>query len=194
MIDQLSKQHQRYLATAILAVVIAVVALVTVLPVWSANASQRARIEELQGDLHQLRAMLVADQKLRPRLEQLRKAQLSSGHYLRSTTDAVAAAELQRIVKQVTGSNSTMILSTQVLPPSQEQDFKRIALKVRMRGGLEAIIQTFYDFETNTTFLFMDNVSIRESGRRRLNQQQSTRQFDVDFDLLAYMPGPRNEI
>ena len=194
MIEQLSKERQRQLAVAILAAVVATILLVTVLPIWSANASQRTRIEDIQGQLRELGAELAADAKLRPRFEQLRKSQLSAGHYLKSSTDAVAAAELQRIVKQFTGGSGQMILSTQILPPSQEKDFVRVALKVRMRGALSAIVKSFFDIETNDTFLFIDNVSIRESGRRTLNRNRSNKQFDVDFDLIGYMPGPRNEI
>ena len=150
------------------------------------------RIDDMQQRLHVLRAGSAADEKLRPRLEQLRQSQLSNGHYLTSGTESVAAAELQRIVKQITGNNETQILSTQILPPSQEEQFVRVALKVRMRGELTGIVGTLYDIESNGTFLFMDNVSIRDSARRR-SSRQGADMFDADFDLIAYMPGADDE-
>ena len=193
MIEQLSKMDQRRLAVTLLAVFLGAVLLVTVLPVWSANAAYQTRIDRIQEQLQELRADAAADESLRPRFEQLRQSQLSDGHYLKSGTEAVAAAELQRIVKRITGSNGTQILSTQILPSSQEEDFVRVALKVRMRGTLTGIVESIYDVESSTTFLFMDNVSIRDSARRRSIRQRVGDQFDTDFDLIAYMPGERSE-
>ena len=189
MMEQLSKKNQQQLAVAILAVFLGVVLLVTVLPVWSANASYQADIDRIQKQLSAFRTDAAVDEKLQPRFEHLRQSQLSDGHYLKSGTEAVAAAELQRIVKRITGKNGTEILSTQILPSSQEQDFVRVALKVRVRGTLTGIVQSFYDIESNSAFLFMDNVSIRDSARRRSIRQSVRNQFDTDFDLIAYMPG-----
>jgi general secretion pathway protein M len=169
------------------------VLLVTVLPVWSANASYQADIDRIQGQLSALRTGAAADKKLQPRFERLRQSQLSDGHYLKSGTEAVAAAELQRIVKRIAGSNETEILSTQILPSRQEEGFIRVALKVRVRATLTSMVQSLYEIESNATFLFMDNVSIRDSARRRSNRQGVSKRFDADFDLVAFMPEPRDE-
>jgi general secretion pathway protein M len=193
VIERLSKTNQRRLAVALLTVLIGAVLLVTVLPVWSANATYQTRIDQIQEQLQELRADAAAGENLRPRFEQLRQSQLSDGHYLKSGTEAVAAAELQRIVKHIAGNNGTQVLSTQILPSSQEEDFVRVALKVRMRGTLTGIVGSIYDIESNATFLFMDKVSIRDSARRRSISQRISNQFDTDFDLIAYMPGERNE-
>ena len=189
MIEHLSKMHQRRLAVALLAVVIGTLLLVTVWPIWSASAAYQGRIDVIQEQLHRLRTHAASDENLRPRLEQLRQSQLSDGHYLKSGTEAVAAAELQRIVKRIAASNHTQVLSTQILPSGREEDFVRVALKVRMRGGLKDIVRSIYDIESNSTFLFMDNVSIRHGTRRRSSRHNVSDQFDSDFDLVAYMPG-----
>jgi len=193
MIERLSKMDQRRLAVTLFVAFLGAVSLVTVLPVWSANATYQTRIDRIQQQLQGLRADAAADENLRPRLEQLRQSQLSDGHYLKSGTGAVAAAELQRIVKRITANNGTQILSTQILPSGQEEDFVRVALKVRMRGTLTGIVGSIYDIESNITFLFMDNVSIRDSARRRTTKQRVSNQFDTDFELIAYMPGERSE-
>ena len=187
MDELLEKVNQQHLALALLAAFICVVLLVTVWPVWSANSNYQTRIEQIQEQLHRLRTAAATDEELRPRLEQLRRSQLTDGHYLKSGTEAVAAAELQRIVKRIAGSNSTQVLSTQILPAGQEEDFVRVALKVRMRGELTGIVGTIYAIESNGTFLFMDSVSIRASARRRNPRQASNDQFDCDFELIGYM-------
>jgi len=193
MIEQLPKKNQQQLAVALLTAFLGAVVLVTVLPIWSANASYRTRIDQTQEQLRAYRADAAADETLRPRFEQLRRSQLSDGHFLTSGTEAVAAAELQRIVKRITASNGTQVLSTQILPASREDDFTRVALKVRIRGALTGIVGSIYEIESNATFLFMNNLSIRDNARRRTSRQSVGNQFETDFDLIAYMPEERNE-
>ena len=118
------------------------------------------------------------------------RSHASSSHHLKSDTEAVAAAELQRVVKAITANNATQILTTQILPVAEEGDFVRVALRIRVRGTYEGIVQSVYDIEANQTFLFIDNLSIRNGARRRIRGSDEVNQFDGDFDLIAYMPKP----
>jgi len=189
MTEYLAKLNQQYLAVGILVALIGGLVFTAVWPVWSANTSYQDRIDTVAAQLGRLRGNAVADEKLRPRLEQLRQSQLSDGHYLKSGTEAVAAAELQRMVKSIAGNNATALLSTQILPASAEEDFVRVALKVRIRGPLTGIVGSIHQIESYPTFLFLDNVSIRHSARRRTIMQGVSDQFDGEFDLIGYMPG-----
>jgi general secretion pathway protein M len=193
MIDHLSSLSQRNLAVGLLISVISCLVLTAVWPIWSANNAYQARIDTVVSELSRLRSHAAADKQLRPRLEQLRKSQLADGYYLKSGTEAVAAAELQRIIKEITGRNGTQILSTQILPAVSEQDFTRVALRVRARGRLTGIIESVYEIESYRTFLFLDNVSIRHSARGGTTLQGVSNQFDSEFDLIGYMPGQQNE-
>ncbi len=69
----------------------------------------------------------------------------------------------------------------------------RIALKVRVRGAMNGLIESFYDFETEETFLFLDKVSLREASRRRMRVATAAKPIDAEFELTAYayMPGDR---
>jgi general secretion pathway protein M len=161
-----------------------------IVPVWSANATYDSKIDRLQTRLQTLQSRAAADVILRPRYQQLMRSHAASGHHLKSDTEAVAAAELQRIAKAITNVNGTQILTTQILPTAEEQGFIRIALKVRVRGPLEGIVQSIYDIEANQTFLFLDKLSLRDGARRRIRGTAEVNQFDADFDLIAYMPKP----
>ena len=190
MTKSLSGKQQRQLALGILGVISLLLAALIVLPIWSINASYEARIDQLQTRLERLRSNAEADEALRPRYEQLVRSQTTTGHHLKSSAEAVAAAELQRIVKSILSRNSTQVLSTQILPAAEEQDFVRVALKIRLRGPIEGIVQSLYDIEANPTFLFLDKVSIRSNARRRLRGGNQVNQFDNEFELIAYMPKP----
>ena len=185
----LGKTVQRRLALGLLATIALLVLLTIVLPIWRINAKNSSEIDFLQTRLLALQTRTAADQALRPRHERLLNVLATSGHHLKSDTEAVAAAELQRIVKAIADKNATQVLTTQILPVSEESDFVGVALRVRMRGPLEGMMHSLYDIEANRTFLFIDNLSLRDGARRRMRGGTDVDQFDGEFDLIAYMPG-----
>jgi len=79
-------------------------------------------------------------------------------------------------------------MSTQVLPVSEQNGFLRVALKVRLRGDLPAILRSLYDMETNDVYMFVDDLMLRDNmaGSRPINGQ--VRPMDAEFELVAYMP------
>ncbi len=188
MISKLNNRQQRHLAIGILAAATAAVLAMTAGPVWLANASRQAALDDAHERLQRYRQISARDQELLPQYEALLRKQRSAGNHLRSETSAVAGAELQRIVKTVTASNRAQILSTQLLPVSEEQGFLRVALKVRLRGELPAILQSLYDVETNDVYMFVDNVSLRDNKAGRGMPQGQLRPMDAEFELVAYMP------
>jgi len=188
VIEALGKKQQRQLAIAILLIFLGLVFGITALPLWLTNASHQANIDQLHDRLQRFRQVAARDSSLRPKYEQLKRSQLSDGHYLKSDTVAVAGAELQRMVKDIATENRAQLLSTQILPAGQEQGFIRIALKVRLRGTLPSILQAFYEIETSEVFLFLDNVSLRDSAAGRRLRPVAIKQMDTDFDLVAFMP------
>jgi len=190
MIGQLTRDQERKLAVGILGMVVVLLLALVIVPVWSANANYDIQIDQLRTRLQTLQSRAAADAALHPRYEQLLRSHAASGHHLKSATEAVAAAELQGIVKTITSNNATQILTTQILPTAEEQGFIRVALKVRVRGPLEGIVRSIYDVEANQTFLFLDKLSLRDGARRRIRGTAEINQFDADFDLIAYMPKP----
>ena len=189
MIADLDARQQRQFAIGILILAVVAILAITAGPVWYANASRQAAIDQAQERLLRYEQIAARDMELLPQYEVLRQAQKSAGNQLRSDTAAVAGAELQRRVKEITARHYAQIVSTQILPVASEEGFVRIALRVRLRGVLPAILQSLHDIETNDVHMFLDNLSVRASfvGIRRKNQSQLL-QLDTEFDLIAYMP------
>lgn len=190
MIPKLDNRQQRQLAIGILAAAIITMFAITAGPVWLANASRQATLDDAYERLQRYQQIAARDAELLPQYEAQLQRQRQAGNHLRSETSAVAGAELQRIVKAVTASNRAQILSTQLLPVSEEQGFLRVALKVRLRGELPAILQSLYDVETNDVYMFLDNVSLRDNAAGRGVPQGQLRPMDAEFELVAYMPEP----
>lgn len=188
MIRTLDKRQQRHVALALLALSVAALLSVTVVPVWVVNSSYQERIDSLSSRLQAYERVTERDAGLMPRFEAVKRAQLNGGHYLRSKAVAVAGAELQSMVKKIAAANGSQVLSTQILPAAAEKGFVRITLKVRMRGELEGVLTSLHAMETNDVFLFIDQVSIRGRGVSRRAREVVVKPMDVDFELTAYMP------
>jgi len=186
MIGKLDKKQSRRVAVAILAGAVIALLTITAGPVWLANASRQAALDDAHERLQRYQQIAARDQELLPQYQALLQKQRSAGNHLRSETSAVAGAELQRLVKTITGRNQAQILSTQLLPVSEEQGFLRVALKVRLRGNLTAILQSLYEIETGDVFMFVDDVALRDNMIGRSTAQ--IRPMDAEFELVAYMP------
>jgi general secretion pathway protein M len=186
MIRKLEKKQQRQLAIGILAGALNVACAVTAGPIWMANASRQAALDDAYERLQRYQQISSRDKELLPQYQALLQKQRAAGNHLRSETSAVAGAELQRLVKTITSANQAQILSTQLLPVSEEQGFLRVALKVRLRGNLPAILQSLYDIETGDVYMFVDKVALRDNMIGRSKPQ--VRAMDAEFELVAYMP------
>lgn len=193
MIKSLTSKQQRTLVVAVLLAMIVLGFSVTVLPVWMANTSRQESIQLLQDRLARLLRMAESDISLRPRLEQLKRAELNNNHYLKGTTDTVAAAELQRLVKTITGRNQVNVTSTQILPTVTESNFVRIGLKVRVRGAMRGLVESIYEIESDSTFLFLDKLVLRDGSRRRSASATAAKPIDAEFELSAYAYMPDDE-
>jgi general secretion pathway protein M len=113
---------------------------------------------------------------------------MAGGNYLKSGTEAVAGAELQRRITEIAAANEAQIVSTRILPATNETGFVRIAIKVRMQGSLPAILASLYDIESDEVFMFLDNTSVRDRMAGRAAARQGYRLMEADLDVIAYMP------
>lgn len=188
MISELDSKQQRQLAIGVLVLAVLAILSLTAGPVWYANASRQATMDQAQERLLRYEQIAVRDKELLPQYEALRQAQKSAGNQLRSDTAAVAGAELQRRVKDITAVHQAQIVSTQILPIATEEGFVRIALRVRLRGVLPSLLQSVYDIETNEVHMFLDNLSFRNNAVGLRQQQMLIRPMEAEFDLIAYMP------
>jgi general secretion pathway protein M len=188
MIEKLDRRQRRHLAIGILASAVIALLIITAGPVWVANASRQATLDDAHERLQRYQQISARDQELLPQYQALLQKQKSAGNHLRSETSAVAGAELQRRVKDITSNNEAQILSTQILPVSEEQGFLRVALKVRLRGNLPAILQSLYDIETDDVYMFVDDLALRDNTAGRSRHLNQVLPMDAEFELVAYMP------
>ena len=187
MIDTLTKKQRQLLALVILTVLMVIIFTLTIAPLWALNRHYLDTIDQHERHLEILQRTVAAGSELRSRHEQLKRMLASNRHYLKSSTEALAAADLQGIIKRISRAKDMEVLSTQILPTTEESDFIGVTLKVRMRGKLENMVRVFHALETGQPYLFLDNISVR-SRLQRSRKANFVQMLDVEFDLIGYMP------
>jgi len=190
-LERMDALQQRRLAIGLLIAVIVVVLSSTVLPVAMAHKSYNDEIASLSERLYRVQGIASQDEMMRDRYVQLQRAQAARGYFLQGDSAAVASADLQRLLKEITARNETQLMSTQILPAQQEGSLTRVSLRVRITGPLQGLYQSLYDVEANPVLMFVDNASVRTAAvmRQRLRPNQSSDMFEATFDLSAYVTG-----
>lgn len=136
------------------------------------------------------RRLAAAKPTLAKRLAQVRARDSASAGFLTGGNEALIGANLQNRLKGMVESSGGKLNSVQVLPGKDEGGFRRITIRARMNGTIEALQKVIYQIETASAVLLVDNVDVRaRKSRRRRRKKQSqppVRTLDVRFDLSGY--------
>ena len=181
----------RALALAILAGTLAILYAVLVEPLWSSHQNfQQSRIQST-ALLAKYQRIGNAVEALEAELAELRIAQASQAGYFSGDSSALAAAELQNLVKNIVRSAGEELRSTQVLPVRGEAGVTRIAIRVQLPIRMPGLQEVLHALESGIPFIFIDNVDVRrrKTNRRRLDTDEAD-YLDVRFDITGYMRSP----
>jgi general secretion pathway protein M len=120
------------------------------------------------------------------------KKQDTARYYLKNSSPALAAAELQEIAQGIIDANAMKSGSIQIAPHQDELGRRRIMVKLQLRGTPEAMQKTLYGLETRVPYLFIDNLSVRATvnSRRWAPTPMVEPEVQVAFDLSAYAQIP----
>jgi general secretion pathway protein M len=184
----LPRWASRGLALGLLLLIVALLAATTVVPAWQLSADYDRRIAEVVRQLQRFTDAAGQQQRLESDRNRLQASGASGRYYLAGSTAALAAAELQRVVKRIVTANKGQVASTQVVPTDDGGDVQRVVIRVQMRGDIDMVQRAFHGLETGRPYLFLDNVRLRpwRLGVRRRGVQ-GPQQLNVQFDLMGYL-------
>jgi general secretion pathway protein M len=112
-----------------------------------------------------------------------------SGLYIRAATEPLAAAAVQEHLKRAVGLYGGELRSVQSLPSLPEENLTRIGLRVVMTGTLGPMIRVLHELESGEPYLFIDNLQIKSTTRRRRRtQEQAVGRLSIRFDVHGYLP------
>lgn len=178
----------RLAAIGLLAAVIAAAAVFAVLPTLKAYDDTALALARAKEQVIGFERVARGRSAYEARLEELTARESASQVYLQGGTDALAAARLQDQVSGVIERHGGTVRSIQSLPGQDDEEFRRVSVRVQFTGTTESLFQAVYSLETARPFVFVDNLDIRNRrSRRRANQQSDNPALNVTLDLSGFV-------
>lgn len=180
----------RAAALALLMLVLLTVYGVIMAPLWALSSRYDESIESLLFRLKRFQSVAAEKDRWMARLEEIRNEGEQAKNVFSQNTAALAAADLQSRIKETVTSAGGELISTQVIPERKEDQFTRIAVKVRLNGSTGVLRQVLHDIESEQPVLFVENLNlrpIRVPPRPGQKQATGSDKLSIDFDAVGYM-------
>ena len=134
----LSPALRRILAVAILAAPLVALWGLVGEPVTTKFESYDQSIAQSQALLARYLRIGAARERLQRQLKEVRQTQASLGGFLEGASGELVAAQLQNKVKGLVEANEGRLKSIQILKEQEENNFRRVAIRVTMIDDTEA--------------------------------------------------------
>ncbi len=134
---------------------------------------------------------------LERRLDRIGENLSPAGLYIEAASDALVGAGLQNKLKSVVNQGGGTLNSTQILPATEAEPFRRIGVRVQMTGAVTALQNTLHKLESARPYLFLDNLDVRRrvtrtrTQRKRVGNPES--RLTVRFDFYGYVRAGVND-
>jgi hypothetical protein len=191
-IEQYSLRVQRITALALLGLALAAGIGLLAGPYLVVAGSYEHRLGQLTEKLQRYRVIVQQGDGAGEQQRVLTRLERSHGYYLSGDKPTLAAAELQRRVKQVIEQQGGTVVSSQVLGEKDEGGLRQLALRVTMRTGIETFARVLHTLEAQPPVLVLENVHIgaRPGGATaRWRGSANLQEIDVRFDVLGFRRG-----
>ncbi|WAR43110.1 type II secretion system protein GspM [Methylomonas rapida] len=185
-------RFQRWLAVGLLLGVIGVILFAVLLPLLTTGLAYHEEKNDLLFRLQRQQTIAGREGRVAEALETIKQQFQEQGYFSTSSTEALASAELQNIVKTAVADAGGQLTSTQGLPGKLEDGFFRIAVKVRMTANMEALVNVLNTLETAVPILIVDQLDInpvRGIRNRATNKIDPSGQLNVSFQVVSFMRG-----
>jgi general secretion pathway protein M len=181
---------QRWLAVALLVVVVLIIGLIVVVPLVNKGLEFNDTKNSLLFKLQQYERILANKDSVLASMENIKQQHDQQGYFNSQGTDALASAEMQEFIKKAIVEAGGQLSSTQSIPVSTKGDFTRITVRVRMTGNSEVLRTVLYKIETSTPLIVIDQIDIRpvRGIRNRTTRQiEPSNDLNVNFQAATFM-------
>jgi general secretion pathway protein M len=185
-----SQPLRRVLALTLLLAAVALVATGIVLPAVERYQALAGSVADNEAALARFTAAAARLPRLEAEDAALKRALAAQDGFLKATNDSLIAAELQNRIKRAVEANGGQLKSTQILPMSDENGFRKVTARVEIAGDTGALARIWYEMETGAPFLFIDEFDIE--GRQVLRRNRigpPLTLLQTRFELVAYARG-----
>lgn len=186
----LIQNRDRWLAVGILIIVLILGYIFIMMPLLAIADEYQQDIDDLEFKIARFDRIAIQKDDVLKRVEDIKKRQLKNNNIIPKKAESLASADLQQLVKSTVTSAGGVLTSTQVLPGREQDDFQRIAIKVRMTVDVELLRTVLHEIESAKPMLFIEHLNIRGiKGRRnrKTRKIEVSDQLNVSFEFVGYM-------
>jgi general secretion pathway protein M len=204
MILALDERNTCILAWAATVLVPGLVIVALVWPLIQRNAELDGEIASRQQQIVHYRRLLGSLPRLRAELEQERSNEDFKAFYYDADTPALAGAQLQSELQDMSRAADARLINTQFLPSGADEQPPRVRIRTQLRGDTEDLLDVVYAIEQARPFLFIDQMSVRSTARRSIRRSSRVRgrrtpvrnrsegELTIRLDVFGYALGGGN--
>ncbi|HEX5958186.1 MAG TPA: type II secretion system protein GspM [Hyphomicrobiaceae bacterium] len=185
---RLSRATRRIAAIALLALLLVFAALTTVVPLAARVAELRDQIEIERALLGRL-AAVAAHKAKTAEYEQVGRAALESGAYLKGDSEALMGAGLQTSLAQLAAATRVRFNSTRALPPRERDAMRLIGVSLQFRADIEQLRALLFRIESHLPFLFVEGLQVRPVSPFSRSDAKLNGLLNVRLDVFGAVPG-----
>lgn len=161
-----------------------------VAPLWERYQSTEAHIAALEKRLGAYRTAAAQGPELERRLAQTAGEMERSAYYFRSDKAALAAAELQELVRNKLAAAKGQLVSSQFSESRREEGLEAVSIQVRMRGDIRSLHKVLHLLETGRPLVFVDELAVVATPAHRARRTAGAAavpDLDVRFRATGYL-------
>jgi general secretion pathway protein M len=183
----LTPLENRSLAIALLILCLILGGSLVVVPILLMHRHYDLELESNRDLLLRYRNMAAARGEIEASLARARTHD-GKKYFLKSTTEVLAAAEIQEMARGAIESNGCKLLGAQAGTLKDEGDYRRVTVNVQSICTDHALKRMLHAVETLRPFLFIDNLGVRSLfNAQNMANPGLAPEVKIQFDLSGYM-------
>ncbi|WP_078119541.1 type II secretion system protein GspM [Thiosocius teredinicola] len=172
----------RLTALAILLIPLILFANYVLVPLVDVYSTGSEDIEGMQDDITRYRRLIGQQADLEAADERLQQAQPLKPYLINGNNQALAAANLQRLLQDAAAAKGVRVLSLRVQNPRALGPLERVSVEARLQSDTPGLRNLLHTLETSKPYLFVDDMRINVRTNRRRNAIQDL----LDVQLTLY--------
>jgi len=163
----ISKRDRKFLTIGIVAVAFFLVFTYVISPFMGSEQDIRDRTQQLEMLLQKYEKIISQQKEIEKKLTQTKRQQGQlDKKLLKGSTPSLAAAEMQKMLEQISKKHDLELKSVKVKEAEKEGDFLAIPLEIRLTTDLNRTRKFLSDLEKNQKYLIIPQLKISVKNQR----------------------------
>jgi len=182
--------QQRWIAIGLLGLVIFSIIFMIITPLVSMGLENHEQKQELIFRLQRAKQIVARKDSVLANIEQIKNKYQKQNYFSTRDTEALASADLQKLIKSSIAQAGGQLTSTQVLPHRNDSGFNRVIVKVRMSGDIEVLRSVLHEIESSAQVMVVDQIDIRPvrgKRNRKTRKIEPSNKMNINFQVAGFM-------